>query len=197
MMMTDSSLADIKAALRRQALARRDVLPAGERAQAAEAIAARPFPLALAPGAVVSGFMPMKSEINPLPLLRKLAAAGASLALPVVTSRGQPLTMRAWAFGEPLLEGVWGIRQPSPQAPEVAPDIFIVPLLAFDRAGHRIGYGAGYYDMTIAAARARRAVSAVGIAYAAQEIAAVPAGPRDEPLDVVLTEREVIEVPRA
>jgi 5-formyltetrahydrofolate cyclo-ligase len=197
MTMTDSSLTDLKAELRRQALARRDTLPATARAQAAEAIAARAFPLMLKPGAVVSGFMPMKSEINPLPLLRRLAAAGARLALPVVAGRGQPLVMRTWAFGEPLLEGVWGIRQPSPQAPEAAPDIFIVPLLAFDRAGHRIGYGAGYYDMTIAAARAHRTISAVGIAYAAQEIAAVPAGPRDEPLDLVLTEREVIEVSRA
>jgi 5-formyltetrahydrofolate cyclo-ligase len=197
MMVTDSSLADLKAELRRQALARRDALPAAERARAAEAIAARAFPLVLEPGAVVSGFMPMRSEINPLPLLRKLAAAGARLVLPVVAGRGQPLVMRAWAFGEPLLEGVWGIRQPSPQAPEAAPDIFVVPLLAFDRAGHRIGYGAGYYDMTIAAARARRPVHAVGIAYAAQEIAAVPAGPGDEPLDLVLTEREVIEASRA
>jgi 5-formyltetrahydrofolate cyclo-ligase len=197
MAMTDPSQADLKAELRRQALARRDALPAAERARAAEAIAARAFPLMLRPGVVVSGFMPMKSEINPLPLLRKLAAAGARLALPVVAGRGQPLIMRAWAFGEPLLEGVWGIRQPPPQALEALPDIFIVPLLAFDRAGYRIGYGAGYYDMTLAAARARRAVSAVGIAYAAQEVATVPAGPRDEPLNLVLTEREVIEVPRA
>jgi 5-formyltetrahydrofolate cyclo-ligase len=197
MMMTDPSLADLKAELRRQALARRDAVPAAERAQAAEAVAARGLPVELKPGIVVSGFMPMKSEINPLPLLRKLAAAGARLALPVVAGRGQPLVMRAWAFGEPLLEGVRGIRQPSPQAPEATPDIFVVPLLAFDRAGHRIGYGAGYYDMTLAAARARRAISAVGIAYAAQEIAAVPTGPRDEPLDLVLTEREVIEVFRA
>jgi len=93
--------------------------------------------------------------------------------------------------------GVWGIRQPPAQAPVTEPDILIVPLLAFDRAGHRIGYGAGYYDMTIAAARARRAVRAVGIAFAAQEVEAVPAGPRDEPLDLVLTEREVIQVRRA
>ncbi|HEY6255279.1 MAG TPA: 5-formyltetrahydrofolate cyclo-ligase [Xanthobacteraceae bacterium] len=195
--MPGSSPVDIKAELRRQALARRDALPAAERAQAAEAIAARAFPLAFKPGTIVAGFMPMKSEINPLPLLRKLADAGVRLALPVVAGPGQPLIMRAWAFGEPLRAGVWGIKQPPPDAPEAAPDILIVPLLAFDRAGHRIGYGAGYYDMTIAAARQRRAVVAVGIAFAAQEIAAVPATPRDEPLDLVLTEREVIEVRRA
>ena len=197
MTMPGSSSADRKAELRRAALARRDALPVAERAQAAETIAARVFPLAVADGVVVSGYMPMKSEINPLPLLRRLAEAGARLALPVVAGPGKPLIMRAWSFGEPLVAGVWGIRQPPAQAPATEPDILIVPLLAFDRAGHRIGYGAGYNDMTIAAARARRAVRAVGIAFAAQEVDAVPAGPRDEPLDLVLTEREVIQVRRA
>ncbi len=196
-MTTSSSLADLKAELRAQALARRDALPAAERAQAAETIAARPFPLPLPAGVMVSGFMPMKSEINPLPLLRRLAQTGARLALPVVSGRGKPLIMRQWGFGEPLVAGVWGIREPAPQAAEAHPDILIVPLLAFDRAGQRIGYGAGYYDMTIAAARARGPAAAVGIAFAAQEMATVPSGPRDEPLDLVLTEREVIEVSRA
>jgi 5-formyltetrahydrofolate cyclo-ligase len=194
---TDSSASALKAALRQQALARRDALPGAERAQAAESIAARAFPLAVAPGAIVAGFMPMKSEINPLPLMRKLAAAGARLALPVVASKGQPLIMRAWGFGAPLASGVWGIREPPAAAPVVAPDILIVPLLAFDRAGQRIGYGAGYYDMTIAALRAEKEVLAVGLAFAAQEIAAVPATERDAPLDLVLTEREVIDFRRA
>jgi 5-formyltetrahydrofolate cyclo-ligase len=189
--------AAIKAELRREALARRDALPPAERAQAAEAIAARAFPLAIDAGTIVSGFMPMKSEINPLPLMRRLAAAGARLALPVVAGRGKPLIMRAWGIGEPLGAGVWGIREPPPSAAVIAPDILLVPLLAFDRAGHRIGYGAGYYDMTIAALRARQAVLAVGLAFAAQEIAAVPATPHDAPLDLVLTEREVIDLRRA
>jgi 5-formyltetrahydrofolate cyclo-ligase len=139
----------------------------------------------------------MKSEINPLPLLRALADAGARLALPVVAGQGKPLIMRAWAFGEPLAAGVWGIREPEPAAPEVAPDILIVPLLAFDRAGQRVGYGAGYYDRTIAVLRARQPVLAIGLAFAAQEIAAVPATPHDAPLDLVLTEREVIDLRRA
>jgi 5-formyltetrahydrofolate cyclo-ligase len=186
-----------KTELRLQALARRDALPAAERAQAAEAIAARAFPVPLRSGLVVAGFMPMKSEINPLPLMRKLAAAGAGLALPAVAGRGKPLIMRAWGFGEALAAGVWGIREPEPSAPVVAPDILIVPLLAFDRAGHRIGYGAGYYDLTIAALRARQPVVAIGLAFAAQEIAAVPATPHDAPLDLVLTEREVIDLRRA
>ena len=189
--------ATTKTELRQQALARRDALPAAERQQAAETIAARAFPVEIAPGTIVAGFMPMKSEINPLPLLRSLAAAGARLALPVVAGQGKPLIMRAWAFGEPLVAGVWGIREPEPTAPAVAPDILIVPLLAFDRAGHRVGYGAGYYDRTIAALRAEHPLLALGLAFAAQEIAAVPATPHDAPLDLVLTEREVIDFRRA
>jgi 5-formyltetrahydrofolate cyclo-ligase len=192
-MPSPASIEDAKAALRREALARRDALPRELRAAAAEAIAARPFPAAIKPGGVVSGFMPMKSEINPIPLMRKLADAGAALALPVVAGKGRPLIMRAWSVGEPLASGVWGIREPKPDAPEVFPDILIVPLLAFDRRGHRIGYGAGYFDMTITALRARKPVVAAGIAFAVQEIAEVPTTPRDARLDLVLTEREVID----
>src|SRR5215469_715813 len=183
-MAQSTSIEDAKAALRRQARARRDALPAGERAAAAQAIAARPFPVAVAPAAIVAGFMPMGSEINPIPLMRKLAGLGAQLALPTVAGRGKPLTMRAFAFGETLVSGVWGIREPAPDAPEVAPDILIVPLLAFDRSGQRIGYGAGYYDMTITRLRMAKTVTAIGIAYAVQEIEQVPATPRDAPLDL-------------
>ena len=182
-----------KAALRAEALARRDALPAAERQAAAEAIAARAFPIAVSTGSIVAGFSPMRSEINPVPLMRKLAGAGARLALPVVQCRGKPLIMRAWHFGAPLKSGQWGIREPTADAAEVAPDILIVPLAAFDRQGHRIGYGAGYYDMTIHALRAKKKVIAVGIAYAAQEIEQVPATERDARLDLVLTEREVID----
>ncbi|MGZ5880979.1 MAG: 5-formyltetrahydrofolate cyclo-ligase [Xanthobacteraceae bacterium] len=188
-----TSIADAKAALRREALARRDGLPPDMRAAAAQTIAEQPFPCAVAAGAIVSGFMPLKSEINPMPLMRRLAAAGAQLALPAVAGRGKPLTMRAFAFGEPLVAGVWGIREPGPDAREVFPDIVIVPLLAFDRAGRRLGYGAGYYDMTITGLRARKPVIAVGIAFAAQEIPFVPTTARDAALDLVLTEHEVID----
>ena len=142
----------------------------------------------------VSGFIPLKSEIDVRPLMRKLAEMGAKLALPVVVGRGEPLVMRAWAFGAPLKGGGWGISEPADDAPEVYPDILLVPLLAFDRAGHRIGYGAGYYDMTITALRARKPVTAIGVAFAAQEVAQVPTTPRDARLDLVLTEREVIDL---
>jgi len=180
--------------LRAEVLARRDALPADERAAAAEQIAARAFPLAVKPGTIVAGFMPMKSEINPLPLMRKLAEAGAQLALPAIAGRGKPLIMRAYAIGDELARGQWGIREPKPEKPEIAPDILIVPLACFDRSGQRIGYGAGYYDMTIHALRAKKPVAAVGIAFAMQEIPQVPATERDEALDFVLTEREAIEI---
>jgi len=192
--MSDASeIPNPKPALRAAALALRAAMPAAERQAAAEAIAARPFPVAIARGTIVSGFMPLKSEINPLPLLRKLAEQGATLALPAIDGRGKPLIMRAWAFGDAFKSGQWGIREPVPEAPEVHPDILIVPLACFDRAGHRIGYGAGYYDMTIHALRARKAVTAIGIGFAAQEIPNVPATERDERLDLVLTEREVLD----
>ena len=188
------SIESDKAALRTEAIARRDVMPADVRQAAAETIAGRTFPLRISPDVTVSGFMPLKTEINPLPLMQKLAEQGARLALPVVAGRGKPLVMRQWAWGEPLASGVWGIREPKPDAPEVEPDIVLVPLLAFDRTGHRIGYGAGYYDMTITGLRAKKPVTAVGIAFAAQEIAVVPATPRDARLDLVLTEREIIDL---
>ncbi len=183
-----------KERLRPEAQARRDALPAEARKVAAEMIAARAFPLKIKSGTVVSGFMPLKSEINPLPLMQKLAEQGALLALPRIVSRGSPLSMRAWEFGGRLDRGQWGIREPKADAREADPDVLLVPLLAFDRGGYRIGYGAGYYDMTIKRLRGLKAVAAVGIAFAAQEVSEIPKTPRDERLDIVLTEREVIDL---
>ena len=192
--MSDSTeIAQTKATLRTAALALRDALPAAERQSAAEAIAARGLPVEVTPATIVSGFMPMKTEINPIPLLRKVSAAGARLSLPAIAGRGKPLIMRAWDFGAPLKAGQWGIREPTADAPEVAPDVLIVPFACFDRAGHRIGYGAGYYDMTINALRAKKKIVAIGIGFAAQEIPRVPATERDARLDLVLTEREVVD----
>jgi len=190
----NQSLAEpTKEALRNATLAKRDAMPAEARQRGGEIIAARPFPVPIAPGMIVSGFMPLKSEINPLPLMKTLAAAGAQLALPAIAGRGKPLTMRAYAFGDEFARGQWGIREPKPERPEVFPDVLIVPLACFDRAGHRIGYGAGYYDMTIRRLRDMKEVVAIGIAFAAQEIAKVPATERDERLDLVLTETDVID----
>lgn len=183
-----------KAKLREETLARREALPVAARVAAAETVAARGLPVTVPADAVVSGYSPLKSEISPVPLMRRIADAGAKLALPVVQGRGKPLTMRVWAFGEALNSGVWGIREPKPEAPEVFPDILIVPLVAFTRAGFRLGYGAGYYDMTIARLRTMKPVVAIGIAFAAQEVAEMPVTPRDEQLDFLLTEREVLDL---
>jgi 5-formyltetrahydrofolate cyclo-ligase len=181
-----------KAELRRAALARRDTLEPQARAAAAEDIAARPLPVDVRPDTVVAGFSAIRSEINPMPLLRRFAAAGARLALPTIVGRGKPLLFRSFAFGEELRRGQWGIREPAPDAPAVDPDVLLVPLACFDRRGYRIGYGAGYYDLSLNALRAKKPVTAIGLAFAAQEIDAVPALSHDARLDLVLTEREVI-----
>jgi len=183
----------LKPQLRQAALARRDALPADERAQAAARIGAQPLPVPIAAPTIVSGFCPMRSEIDPWPLMRQLAARGATLALPLVQGRGSPLVFRTYAFGEPLKSGTWGIQEPLSEAPLVAPDLLIVPLAAFDRRGHRIGYGAGYYDMTLRQLRAQKSIVTIGLGFAVQEIPAVPATPHDERLDLVLTERELID----
>jgi 5-formyltetrahydrofolate cyclo-ligase len=182
-----------KADLRASALATRDALDNEERARAAQAIAARGLPIEIAGGAIVSGYSPIKSEIDPIPLLRKLAAKGARLALPAVMARGKSLAFRAFAPDDRLLMGPLGILEPSPAAAEIIPDIMLVPLAAFDRLGHRIGYGAGHYDYTLAHLRKVKAVTSIGLAFAAQEIEAVPALAHDERLDYVLTEAKVFD----
>ncbi len=177
-----------KRSLREAAVARRDLLPPDVRIRAAEKIAASPLPLSVPKGAIVSGFSPINTEFNPVPLMRKLSDAGARLALPKIAGRGNPLRMREWKFGDPLIAGVWGIREPGPNAAEVDPDILLVPFAAFDRAGYRIGYGAGYYDMTLAALRAKKKIVAIGLGFAAQEVEKVPVEAHDQKLDFILTE---------
>src|SRR5438477_12117383 len=126
-----------KAGLRIAALAARDALDDEQRASAALAIAARGLPIEFARGTIVSGYSPIRSEIDPFPLLRKLATQGAALALPAVMARGKSLAFRAWSVDGRLLLGPLGILEPSPAATEVVPDIMLVPLAAFDRLGHR------------------------------------------------------------
>ena len=182
-----------KADLRAAALARRDALSEQGRAAAAEAVASRGLPFEIGPGAVVSGYSPIRSEIDPLALMSALAAQGARLALPAVNARGKSLAFRAWSPGDRLLLGPLGILEPSPAAAELVPDVMLVPLAAFDRAGHRIGYGAGHYDFTLAHLRKAKAITAIGIAFAAQEIEAVPALSHDVALDYVLTETQTFD----
>src|SRR3954470_12795327 len=157
------SLASSKGDLRTAALARRDALSDEHRAAAAQAIAARGLPLAIKPGAVVAGYSPIRSEIDPAPLMRMLAAQGAQLALPAITARGKSLVFRAWSPNDRLMLGSLGILEPSPAAAERVPEIMLVPLAAFDRSGHRIGYGAGHYDVTLAHLRRSNEIVAVGV----------------------------------
>ena len=182
-----------KANLRAAALAARDALSAEQRTAAAQAIAARGLPFAIARGAIVSGYSPIRSEIDPVPLMQALAGQGARLALPAVMARGKSLAFRAWSAGDRLMLGPLGILEPSPAAAELIPDIMLVPLAAFDRAGHRIGYGAGHYDYTLAHLRKVKPIAAIGLAFAAQEIEAVPALSHDVALDFVLTEARVFD----
>jgi 5-formyltetrahydrofolate cyclo-ligase len=182
-----------KGDLRSVALAKRDALDNEQRAVAAQAMAKRGLPLVIAPGTVVSGYSPIRSEIDPVPLMRQLAAQGARLALPAVLSRGKSLAFRAWSPDDRLLLGPLGIPEPSPAAEELIPEVMLVPLAAFDRQGHRIGYGAGHYDFTLAHLRKAKTIIAVGTAFAVQEIQAVPALPHDVALDFVLTEKKVFD----
>jgi 5-formyltetrahydrofolate cyclo-ligase len=179
--------------LRTSALAKRDALSSKRRTAAAETVAKRGLPFEVLRGTVVSGYSPIRSEIDPVPLMRSLAAQGAQLALPAITARGRSLAFRAWSPNDRLLLGPLGILEPSPAAAEITPDIMLVPLAAFDRAGHRIGYGAGHYDYTLAHLRKLKHIIAIGLAFAAQEIVAVPALPHDVALDYVLTEAQAFD----
>jgi 5-formyltetrahydrofolate cyclo-ligase len=182
-----------KATLRAKTLAKRDALSDKKRAAAAARLGKRGLPFELPPGSIVSGYAPIRSEIDPTPLMQKLAAEGARLALPCVTARGQSLIFRIWHPNDRLMLGPLGIPEPSPAAAEVIPDVMLTPLAAFDKLGHRIGYGAGHYDFTFAHLRKTKRVVGIGLAFAAQEIDAVPALAHDVALDYVLTESDVFD----
>jgi 5-formyltetrahydrofolate cyclo-ligase len=182
-----------KGDLRKVALDARDALDEAVRAAAGEKLAARGLPFEVARGAVVSGYSPIRSELDPKPLMQKLATQGARLALPAVLGRGKSLVFRAWSPGDRLTLGPLGILEPSPAAAELVPDVMLVPLAAFDRLGHRIGYGAGHYDFTLAHLRKVKPITTVGMGFAVQEIKAVPALAHDVALDYVLTEKKAFD----
>jgi 5-formyltetrahydrofolate cyclo-ligase len=182
-----------KGDLRKIALDARAALSEEARAAAGDALADRGLPFEIAAGTIVSGYSPIRSELDPAPLMQKLAAQGARLALPAVPARGKSLVFRAWSPSDRLTLGPLGILEPSPAMAELIPDIMLVPLAAFDRLGHRIGYGAGHYDFTLAHLRKIKPITAVGVAFAAQEIKAVPALAHDVALDYVLTEKKAFD----
>jgi 5-formyltetrahydrofolate cyclo-ligase len=139
-------------------------------------------------GATVSAYVAIGDEADPAPLLQQLRARGHELALPRVAGRGKPLDFHAYEPGKSLVPGGFGLSEPARDWPKAEPDVLIVPLLAFDALGYRIGYGAGFYDRTLAKLRAARAVLAVGFAFARQEFETVPHDENDQRLDWVVTE---------
>ncbi len=183
---------DVKAEARKAAYARRkDAFRSGDAAAGAARLLA-----ALAPyrGRDISGYMPMRSEIDPLPAMADLALDGR-IGVPVIPGKAVPLVFHLWTPQGEMRDGPFGARVPV-NGVEMEPEVLIVPLLSFDRRGFRLGYGGGYYDRTLEALRARRPTVAVGFAWAAQEVEAVPVEPTDQRLDAVVTEAEIIEIGR-
>jgi 5-formyltetrahydrofolate cyclo-ligase len=174
-----------KSALRKEAEDRRRQLA---RPDFATRLADHADTLVLAAGAMVSGYAAFRDEADPKALLLALGLRGHPLALPVITAKGQPLRFHRWQPSDALITHAFGVQEPHPSADIVIPDVLLMPLLAFDSAGHRLGYGGGYYDRTLQLLRAQKPITAIGIAYAGQQIAAVPHEAHDQRLDAVLTE---------
>ncbi|MEM1147845.1 MAG: 5-formyltetrahydrofolate cyclo-ligase [Pseudomonadota bacterium] len=186
-------MSDAKAALRAALKTRRDELAARD-PDAGETLAEK-FPMKLLDryGPIVAAYLPIGSEIDPRPLMTKLAAADAKLALPSVQDDGS-MVYRAYRRGDMLEQRQFGLLEPNPEVPEVSPTLVLTPLLGFDRSGNRIGYGKGHYDRALAKLRERGRVFVCGLAFWGQEVDAVPVEPHDIPLDWVMTERGSIPI---
>ena len=196
-MITQNPFDAAKRALRQDMARRRSVLSAEQREAGAQALAQTGLAFGSPPpGAVVSGYAAIRDELNPLPLLKLLGAGGHPIALPVTAGKGKPLIFRAWEPGAPLKTGAFSVPVPGEDAAVLTPGIVLVPLLAFDTDGFRLGYGAGFYDRTLAGLRAKGSVTAIGIAFDEQRLEAVPRDAYDEPLDWVLTPSGPIRIER-
>ncbi|ETD82328.1 5-formyltetrahydrofolate cyclo-ligase [Rhodobacter capsulatus] len=170
-----------KAAARKTAFgARKSAFAAGQGAACAHLLAA----LMRFEGAALAGYLPIRTEIDPRPAM---AAHRGAVGVPVIAGEGLPLTFRAWTPEAPLIPGPFGAFVPETGA-EIMPRVLIVPLVAFDRRGFRLGYGGGFYDRTLERLRAAGPVTAIGFAFAAQELDTVPTEPTDQPLDLIVTE---------
>ncbi len=183
--------AELKDSLRREAFARRDALDKGWRRQAAREIARRALALPELHGIQpVGGYWPIRSEVDPRPLLRALLKRGQSVALSQIIH--PKLSWRLWRPGDVLIKGGFGVREPGPDAPECFPKALLVPLACFDRSGGRVGYGKGHFDRAISALSELHPVLTIALAYSVQQIERVPVEEHDGPLDVIVTEAEVL-----
>lgn len=188
-----SEIRSKKAEVRRRALARRGTLSAQERIEASLALAGRIGEHDIPPGAVVSGFWPIRDEVDLRPAMQMLADRGHPLCLPAIVN-GE-LEFRRLDSETELVKAGFGTVEPGPSAPVLLPEVMLVPLAAFDRRGHRIGYGKGYYDRAIAKLRRSGAPICIGVAFSIQEVEEVPFEDHDEPLRAIVTEGAVIQCP--
>jgi 5-formyltetrahydrofolate cyclo-ligase len=189
--MTSLPPPELKDRLRSEGFSRRDALDKAFREDAARRIAGRAldFP-ELNDVTPVGGYWPIRSEVDSRPLMEALLERGQDVALSQILH--PHLSWRLWQPGDVLIKGGFGVREPGPDAPEVFPSALLVPLVAFDRGGGRVGYGKGHFDRAIAALEAKHPVLTIGLAYAVQEIDRVPVEPHDRMLDVIITESELI-----
>jgi 5-formyltetrahydrofolate cyclo-ligase len=185
--LTDTKSAQRKLASKARKIAHDDLLEV-----APLMLAAHPWRVAATPTQnIVSGFYPYQTEIDVRPLLGKLAGEGWTTCLPIVVAQHEPLIFRRWMPGQPTTPGMWDIPQPTDESPLVEPDVLLVPMMAFDRKGYRLGYGGGFYDRTLQKLRAKKRIVAIGVAYAGQQVDSVPHDRHDQVLDFIMTEREV------
>ena len=189
--MTSLSPPELKDRLRSEGFSRRDALDKAFREDAAQRIAERALDFPDLQGITpVGGYWPIRSEVDSRPLMEALLDRGQDMALSQIIH--PHLSWRLWRPGDVLIKGGFGVREPGPDAPEVFPSALLVPLVAFDRRGGRVGYGKGHFDRAIAALEAKHPVLTIGLAYAVQEIDQVPVEPHDRMLDVIVTESELI-----
>lgn len=184
-----------KAALRHTALVARDRAAGAAGPKAPLLIARRLLgDFVFMKGAIIAGYAAVRGEADPFPLMAALANQGHALCLP--QTQDETLVFRSWKPGDPLVVGRFNIPEPDAKAKERRPDLVLVPLLAFDSHGYRLGYGGGFYDRYLSEHRAKRTIRAIGIAYAGQKVDELPREPTDEPLDAVVTEESVFRFER-
>jgi 5-formyltetrahydrofolate cyclo-ligase len=185
---------DHKIQLRQKAMAARAGIRGHLRQSATARAAHHAFSRLQYTSGIVGLYEAFRDEIHPGEVAERLAGLGRTLALPSTPKIGHPLIFRAWTPGDRLVMGRMNIPEPSPDAPEVHPHVLLVPPVAFDRRGYRIGYGAGFYDRTIPQLRAMHPVFTLGYAFACQEVEHLAAEHHDVPLDAIATENEIITV---